>query len=165
VISLLGRDIGKWIKSYKPLRVCDIEIADVVNPAAGDAIGDCFGKIAVRIDDAEAVSRQYVEHGEIEKEGGFAGAGFADDVDVAGALLGCERDRVATRCSGGNVKWLRLHKLRLDKPGQSPVRYLVRSTWYLAVSRHPTCGDRMARLIGLLCGFAEAVRRLNESTG
>ena len=51
------------------------------------------GEIAVRIDDGDAFARTDVAHGEIEQERDFARAGFADDPDVALALLARRRQR------------------------------------------------------------------------
>ena len=45
------------------------------------------GEVAVRGDDGDALTGEDVVHGEVEQERAFAGAGLADDPDVALAFL------------------------------------------------------------------------------
>ena len=62
-----------------------------------DAVGDGLRKIAMRVDDGDAMPRHDVEHGEIEEHGALAAAGLADDVDVPRAFFRREAKRLAAR--------------------------------------------------------------------
>jgi len=66
-------------------------------------VEDIECKIAVWINDGDPLSPTDVAHRQIEQKGALAATGFADDVDVALALLTRERDvSAAGGCRNGN---------------------------------------------------------------
>src|SRR4029077_14229931 len=83
----LGRDPGGGIEAGRKLHLARVEVAYVVDPRARDRIEDVVAKIAVRIDDGDALTGVDVAEREIKEERRFARSGFADNVDVALALL------------------------------------------------------------------------------
>ncbi len=103
--AALGRDLGRGIEADRILGLAGVEVAHVVDARARDGVENVLGKVAVRVDDRNALPREDVAHGEIEEERAFARAGFSDDVDVALALLAREHDAAAVR---GRRNWKRL---------------------------------------------------------
>jgi hypothetical protein len=154
--AALGRDVGEWIEADRPLKVGDIEVADLVDPTARDAVGNRLGEVAVRIDHRDALAGENVEHGEIEEKGRFARAGFTHNVEVASTFRIGEVDGFAD-CGGRYVERLWLHM-----PGQSPVRYRVRGARCLAVNAsaylwRSADAARRAALWALPARYAEIV--------
>ena len=101
----LGRDPCRGIEADGMLGLARVEVAHVVDARARDGVENVHGEVAVRVDDGDALARIDVAHGEIEKERALAGAGFADDVDVALALLARKDNAAAVR---GRRNWKRL---------------------------------------------------------
>ena len=64
-----------------------------------------FGEIAVRIEEREPFAGREVLRDQIEEQRRFAGAGLADDVEVAAPRLGGEHDEIA-RNAGAEKKLL-----------------------------------------------------------
>ena len=89
------------IEADRPLRLARVEIAHVVDARARDGVEDVVREVAVRIDDGDALAGIDVAHGEIEEERRFAAARFADDVDVALALL-ARKDNASAGGGRGN---------------------------------------------------------------
>ena len=101
--AALGRDPGRRIEADRILGLAGVEVAHVIDARARDGVENVLGEVAVRIDDGDALARVDVAHGEIEQERAFARAGFADDVDVALALLARE-DNTARRARSSQLE-------------------------------------------------------------
>ena len=86
------------IEADRILGLAGVEVAHVVDARARDGVEDVGREVAVGIDDGDSLARVDVAHCEIEQERRFARAGFADDVDVALALLA--REHNAAACGG-----------------------------------------------------------------
>ena len=100
---------AKRVEADRIVRVGHIEVAHLVCPLGRDGIDNRFRQVAVRVDDGDPFPADDVVHGQVEQDGAFARAGFADNIEVALALLARERYTAADRgrCDDG---WLRLHK-------------------------------------------------------
>ena len=92
-----------------------------MGPLWRHGINDGVGKVTVGIDDRGSFAGSDVVHGQVEKGGRFAAAGFANDVDMTLTLLARQRDAASQGgpCDDGRV-------FGLHRPGQLPVRDIRR---------------------------------------
>ena len=82
----------------KPIGRCEIgriDVDEVVGAGAGHASEHGFGEIAMRVEECDALAGGEVLLDEVEEERALAGAGLADDVEMAAALVGVEHDGLA----------------------------------------------------------------------
>jgi hypothetical protein len=86
-VPLVRRYIGKGIESDWEGEVARMEINEVIRSTRWNAIEKFFGEIAVRINQADAVTGGDVLHDEIPQQRRFSGARLADDIEVM-ALVG-----------------------------------------------------------------------------
>ena len=101
----LRRNLGRGVEADRVLGLAGVEVAHLVDARARDGVENILGEVAVRVDDGDSLARIDVAHGEVEEERALARAGFADDPDVALALLAREDDTAAVR---GRRNWKRL---------------------------------------------------------
>lgn len=88
------------IESDEELKVARMEIDEVIRTARRTATAQSLGKVAVRVNEPDAVAGGDVVHDEIAQQRRFAGAGLADEVEVM-ALVGrrnAEGDFVPQPC-------------------------------------------------------------------
>ena len=73
--------------------------------ARGTRVEHRFGKVAVRIEERDALAVRQILFDKVEEEGALAGAGLSDDVKVSAALLRIEHDKLA-RHAGADANLL-----------------------------------------------------------
>jgi hypothetical protein len=81
-MAVVRRDIGEHIHANGVLKIAGIEIREVVGPLRRDVVQQFFGKVAVRVNDANTMPEGYVLDDEISKQGSLASAGLSNDVDM-----------------------------------------------------------------------------------
>ena len=91
----IGRDAGERIEADRSLDVGRVYVDEVSGAGFGNMRKHVFRKIAVRIEQCEALAGHEVLADQVEKKGALAGAGLPDDVEVSAALLGIEHDGLA----------------------------------------------------------------------
>ena len=99
-MPFVGRYVGERVESDGELKVARMEIDEVIRTARRDAIEQFFGKVAVRVNEPDAVAGGDVLHDEIAQQRGFARSAFADQIEVV-TLVGsrnAEGDLVPQPC-------------------------------------------------------------------
>lgn len=69
-----------------------VEVHDMVGAGGWDAIKDVTGEVSMRVNQPDTMAFLNILHDEITDEGGFAGAGLADDVHMLTADSGGEAE-------------------------------------------------------------------------
>jgi hypothetical protein len=81
-VPLVRCDVGERVESDGEVEVAGVEIDKVIRTTRRDAIEQFFGKVAVGINEPDAVSGGDVLHDEVAQQSRFSRAGFADEVEV-----------------------------------------------------------------------------------
>ena len=76
------------IQSDGEFKVARIEIHQMVGTLRRNVVQQFLGQIAVRVNDANAMSKCDVLQNQIAEQGRLAGACFADDVEVLALVFG-----------------------------------------------------------------------------
>jgi hypothetical protein len=84
----IRRHIADYVQSDGEFKVARIEIHQMVGTVPGNVVQQFLGKVAVRVNQANAMSKGDVLQNQIAKQRRLAGAGFADDVEVLALVLG-----------------------------------------------------------------------------
>jgi hypothetical protein len=100
------RDVGEGIEADRPIEIGGIDVDQVIGPRAGDMVKRGPSEVAVGIEESEAFAGGEVLADQVEEKRALAGAGLADDVEVAAALVWCEHDRIAQNGVGTDAKLL-----------------------------------------------------------
>jgi hypothetical protein len=82
-----------------------VYVDEVSGAGFGNVLQHGFRKIAVRIEQCEALAGKKVLPDQVEKQGAFSGAGLPDDVEMSAAFLGIEHGGLA-RYAGADAKLL-----------------------------------------------------------
>jgi len=101
----IGRDAGERIEADRSLDVGRVYVDEVLGAGFGNMRKHVFCKIAVRVEQCQALTGQEVLPDQVEKQSALAGAGLSDDVEVPAALLGIEHDGLV-RDAGADAKLL-----------------------------------------------------------
>lgn len=109
-------DAGDRIEADREGEVGRVEVDDVVGAPSRHAVGHRLGEITVRIEQREAVPSGEVGHHEIEEQRRLAGAGLADEIDVAAAIGVTEARGAAARCDAQLHKIARLEHRSPSEP-------------------------------------------------
>jgi hypothetical protein len=75
------RHLGEGIETDGPFGIGRVDVDEIVGACFRNLGERQFGKVAVRIEKREAFAGHEVLADEIEKQGAFAGAGLADDIE------------------------------------------------------------------------------------
>ena len=86
------RHAGKRVEGNRELAVGRIEIKHVVGARARHRVDYILGKVAVRIEKCKAATGGEVLQHHVEEERALAGAGLADDVQMAPPVAGTKRN-------------------------------------------------------------------------
>ena len=87
-MPIIRRHIADYIQSDGEFKVAGIEIHQMVGAARGNVVQQFLGQIAVRVNDANAMSKGDVLQNQVSEQRRFAGASFADDVEVLALVFG-----------------------------------------------------------------------------
>ena len=87
-MPVIRRHIADDVQSDGEFQVARIEIHQMIRPLRRDVVQQFLGQVAVRVNDANAVSKGDVLQDQVPQQRRFAGAGFADDVDVLALVHG-----------------------------------------------------------------------------
>ena len=91
---LIEGDIVQRIEADRMREVGRIEIDHAVLDAPGRrGIGDRRRQVAVRVQEREAMTAHEIGEHQVVEQGGLAGAGLADDVEVPAQVAAREHDR------------------------------------------------------------------------
>src|ERR1019366_7193638 len=74
----IGRDAGEGIEADRPLDVGRVDVDEVSGAGFGNMRKHVFCKIAVRIEQCQALAGEEVLPDQVEKKSALAGAGLAD---------------------------------------------------------------------------------------
>ncbi len=85
--AVIGRDVCQWIEPDGELNVSGIEINEVIRPAGRNLAQQVLGKIAVGINDGDAVAPVDVLDDEVAKQGRLSRTRLSDDVEVMPGIL------------------------------------------------------------------------------
>ena len=70
-----------------PASISWVKVTNVVDSGFGDIVEEDFHQVAVGVDDGHTFTIFHVIDGHIGDEGGFAGTGFTNDVNVFAPVL------------------------------------------------------------------------------
>ena len=77
---------GEQIQSHREFEVCRIEIHQMIGPPRRNVVQQFFGQVAVRVNEADAVTECYMLNEQIAEQCRLAGPGFANDVDMVAVV-------------------------------------------------------------------------------
>ena len=102
-----GATLPMHVQSDGEFKVARIEIHQMIRPLGRNVVQQFLGQVAVRVNDADAMSKRDVLQNQIPQQGRFAGAGFADDVDVLPLVHGGNAKRlgIAPAIASPIVMW------------------------------------------------------------
>ena len=115
-VAVLGRVVGEDVEADRMSEVGGVEVADVIDARAGDAVEEALGEVAVRVEEGNPLAGLDVLQDQVLEEGRLAGAGLADGVEVLPAIgtakakgeWYCRPSRSARRSlSGRHRSWSR----------------------------------------------------------
>src|SRR3989344_2280601 len=86
-MTLIGRHFFHNVKSDRIIKIGRIKIDYVVDSIRRNEFQNAFGRLAVRVNKANASSSQNVLYRHIFQQGGFSHAGFPDDVNVPTTII------------------------------------------------------------------------------
>jgi hypothetical protein len=102
----VGRHVREGVEADRAFDVGRVYVDEVIRPRSRDVRKDGFRKIAMRIEQRDALPSLEILPDEVEKDGALAGAGLADDVKMAAAFVEVEHDMLA-RNAGAEANLLR----------------------------------------------------------
>ena len=103
-LQLLGHS-GEGIEADRPRAVGRVHIDEIVRAVSRHMEQHGFGEIAMRIEQGEPGAGSEVLRDQVQQQRRFAGAGLADNVEVAPPLFRGEHDQIA-RYAGTEKKLL-----------------------------------------------------------
>ncbi len=83
--------MATFASTFKPdgeFEVARIEIYQMIGPPGRNVVQQFLGQIAVGVNDPDSMSKGDVLDDQVPQEGGLAGTGFSDDVDVLALIRG-----------------------------------------------------------------------------
>lgn len=86
-----------------------VKVDHICTAERWNGVGQFAGRIAVGVNEQKATTRDQFAFGQVEQQGGFAGAALAGDVDVVARLGTGKPQREAVLCDPQNVL-LSVHK-------------------------------------------------------
>ena len=86
-VPFVRRHVGERVESDGEVEVAWMEIDEVIRTTRRNAIEQFFGKVAVRVNEPDAVAGGDVLHDEIAQQRRFTRTSLADEVEVV-ALIG-----------------------------------------------------------------------------
>lgn len=99
------RDGGEGIEADRTDGVGRVDVDEIVGAGSRDLPEHVLGKIAVRIEERQALALREVLRDQVEEQRRLSGAGLADDVEVAAPLVRVERHEFA-RYAGAEAELL-----------------------------------------------------------
>ena len=149
--AAIGLDALQRVPPDRVRKVGRVEIDHIVRAIRRRRVGDRRGLVAMRIDKRKAAVAREIGAHQILQQRRFAGAGLADDLDMAPALVRREQDQFAT-VGAKSERIVRIHR-----PLSEPCReWSTRATVPVGGGKRPVCTmrarkNRPCALYGVNC--------------
>lgn len=157
-MTALGRNIRQKVQADGELPVGGIEVGEVVGAVGREMVQQLIGEIAVGINEANAVPQGEVLEDQVPQQGGLAGTGLADEVEVLALVGGGNAKRLGFTPAGpfteDDVVGV-VHGFKISRPsrfGGSPlVAGLPVVPWRFSARRRQLRGEQAGGVMGGWC--------------